>query len=88
MKGNKYRDLSLQNPNRLSDAEDHVQQSEEVTAKLERRKERFGKPRPKKPSEEIPAGRGGSFYVSEVQANTVEVKQERPARKRRWAASG
>lgn len=58
----------------------------EVTAKLERRKERFGsKVRLKKPSEEEMASRD---EADPVQADPVEVKQERPARKRRWAASG
>lgn len=58
----------------------------EVTAKLERRKERFGsKVRLKKPSEEEMASRD---EADPVQADLVEVKQERPARKRRWAASG
>lgn len=57
----------------------------EVTAKLERRKERFdSKVRLKKPSEEM----ASRDEADPVQADPVEVKQERPARKRRWAASG
>jgi hypothetical protein len=85
-KGSKHRESSQNHRDRQS-GEDHVQQQQdpEVTAKLERRKQRFGssKERPKKPSEE-------SNYVGlePVQIDAMEVKQERPARKRRWAASG
>lgn len=90
-KGSKHRESSQNHRDRQS-GEDHVQQQEdpEVKAKLERRRERFGsKVRPKKPSEEENANRDESYVGLEpVQADAVEVKQERPARKRRWAASG
>ena len=93
-KGSKHRESSQNHRDRQA-GEDHVQQQPqdpEVVAKLERRKERFGssKARPKKPSEEENASRDESNYVGlePVQADAVEVKQERPARKRRWAGSG
>lgn len=89
LKESNRRESPLRSTHRHSGSEDHVQLSEEVTAKLERRKERFGKPRLKKPSEEeMAAGRDEPSYAVEVQADPVEVKQERPARKRRWAGSG
>jgi hypothetical protein len=92
-KGSQHRESSQNHRDRQS-GEDHVQQQQdpEVTAKLERRKQRFGssKERPKKPSEEENANRDESNYVGlePVQIDAMEVKQERPARKRRWAASG
>lgn len=95
-KGSRQRE-SLQNHGHRQSGEDRVQPQPqqppqpdaEVTAKLERRKERFGsKVRLKKPTEEEMISRDESYVGLEVQTDPVEVKQERPARKRRWAASG
>lgn len=55
-----------------------------TAAMLEKRKERFGRLR--KPADNDKVNREEE-HTSIAQADTVEVKQERPARKRRWAGS-
>lgn len=86
-KESKHRELhDSQNRHSVEEEGPESQVAEDKASILERRKERFGKLKPKKSGTETPTNRE-EVYVSKIPAEIVEVKQERPARKRRWADS-
>lgn len=86
-KENKHRELlESQNRHFVEEEGPESQIAEDKASVLERRKERFGKLKPKQSGTETPTNREEA-YVNKMPAEIVEVKQERPARKRRWADS-